>query len=145
MKTKTTITEINENDLMSLLECASSGSSWLSFGYNPDDDTSDEFMPFENTLAHILLNGGKIQACDYYAEDEEDFNGSLEHNYDDENECMIYYIGLDDIKNGIAKAIDMGGDPAQCALELVNDEIDLDLYGAENLVQIILFGELIYG
>jgi hypothetical protein len=45
----------------------------------------------------------------------------------------------------LQKALYNGGWDAKCAFDLINDEGDLDLTEAENLLQIITFGEAIYG
>ena len=54
-------------------------------------------------------------------------------------------VALDDIKKGLQKALDNGDWDAKCAFDFINEEGDFDLTEAENLLQIITFGEAIYG
>ena len=85
-----------------------------------------------------------MYVLDYYSEEEA--YGNLPHEWDEKRGAMKYTVTLDDIKKGIQKAIDNGGWDAECARDLINeDSCDLDLTEAENLLQIITFGEAIYG
>lgn len=150
MKTKTTITEITHDDIVNLLSTGLYGSQFLGVDYSKGDyrkiPNPDEYDCIEDKCAKLLLNGKSIVIYDMYAEDEEDFHGKLYHSWDSDNETMDYTITLSDIKKGIEKAIDNGGWDAECAFDLINDDSrDLDLTEAENLLQIITFGEAIYG
>lgn len=121
MKTTTKISEISHDDLENLFITASYGSEWLHVRNFGDD---------------------KYRMCDYYAEDETDFYGDLPHEWDDEDECMVYTITIEDIANGIAKCIDMG---MKAAWYLIYEPERLDLYEAEAIMQVIVFGEEVYG
>lgn len=148
MKVQTKITDITHDDLVDLLSTSTYGSNYLDLAYvrryeyekyKQEDDCR------EDVYARMLLNGCKIEVRDYYAEDEDDCYGHLQRQYNEEDECMVYQVSLQDIADGIAKAIDNGGWSRECAMHLIDNNGDLDLYEAENLMQIITFGETIYG
>ena len=147
MKTKTIVTDITHDDLVDLFSTATYGSNYLSLAFINEDDyygtkLEDSNDCWEDKFAKVLLDGGCIEVLDYYAEDEDDFNGDKPHRWD--GQCMAYTIGLPDIQEGLQKALD--SDTAwdnSCARDLIDG--DLDLYEAENLMQIIVFGETIYG
>lgn len=150
MKTKTTITEITHDDIVNLLSTGLYGSHFFGVDYSIEDyrkiPNPDEYDCIEDKCAKLLLNGKSIVIYDMYAEDEEDFHGKLYHSWDSYNATMDYTITLSDIKKGLQKALDNGGWDAKCAFDLINeDSCDLDLTEAENLLQIITFGEAIYG
>ncbi len=129
MKTKTTITEITHDDIVNLLSTGLYGSQFLGVDYSIEDyrkiPNPDEYDCTEDKCAKLLLNGKSIVIY---------------------NETMDYTITLSDIKKGLEKALDNGGWDAKCAFDLINDDsCNLDLTEAENLLQIITFGEAIYG
>lgn len=142
MKTQTTISGITHDDLVNLLSTAHYGSDWLALEYIAKYAA---YETFEDGLAEQLLSGASIKVCDYNAEDKNDFYGNLPHKWDNENECMCYIVTLHDIENGIAKAIDNGGFENECAQNLIHEPENLDVYEAEALMQMVVFGELIYG
>ena len=96
-----------------------------------------------DALAKILLAGRPVYVLDFYSD--ELAYGKLPREWDEKNCAMKYTVTLEDIKKGLQKAIDNGGWDAKCAYDLINDDsCDLDLTEAENLLQIITFGEAIY-
>lgn len=150
MKTKTIITEINHDDLVNLFSTAIYGSDYFVVVKKGDDyygtELEDENDCREDTWAKILLAGKPVYVLDYYSESEEEAYGVLPHKWDRNCGAMKYTITIDDIKNGIQKALDNGGWDAKCAFDLINDDsCDLDFTEADNLLQIITFGEAIYG
>ena len=152
MKTKTIITELTQEDLVNLLCTATYGSSWLSC-YAPDKKevgiTDEDCL--EDAWAKCLLAGKKIACTDYYADEGEHY-GTLEH-YTEEDGQTTYLVSLQDIINGLQKCADgdyteseeHGEWISECFRELQNGGYNLDQPRAESLMQIILFGELIYG
>ena len=159
MKTKTTITEITHNDIVNLLSTAIYGSQLFGVDYSIEDyrkiPNPDEYNCIEDKCAKLLLNVKSIVIFDMYAEDEEDFHGKLYHSWDSDNATMDYTITLSDIKKGLQKCLDgtfkinSGCDEEveyirKCMSDLMNDG-DLDLYEAQNILQIIVFGQIIYG
>lgn len=148
MKTKTTVSEITQEDLCDLLSTSTYGSEFFGCDIkDPEayDAVRDECDSYEDVFAKVLLHGGAIIVNDCYAEDETDFYGTLPHEYDEDEGWMRYDVCLTDIKKGIEKALDNGGYDARCARHLIEAKGDLDLPEAENLMQIIVFGEAIYG
>lgn len=146
MKTKTIITELTQEELVDLLCTATYGSLWLSIWAPDQDDAGINFEDCEeDRWAKVLLAGKKIRCTDHYAEscvygENEDINiceeGEVEYN-----------ISLQDIKDGLQKCAD--GDAGSWCLTCFNtfreNDGGLDNPQAEYLMQIILFGELIYG
>lgn len=148
MKTKTVITGIIHDDLVNLFSTATYGSNYFDVVKKKKDyygtELEDENDCREDAWAKILLSGKPIYVLDYYSE--EVAYGNMPHEWDEKRGAMKYTVTLDDIKGGIQKAIDNGGWDAKCAFDLINDDsCDLDLTEAENLLQIITFGEAIYG
>lgn len=148
MKTKTIITEITKDDLVNLFSTATYGSSFFDVVKKKKDyygtELEDEDDDRETTWAKILLAGKPVYVLDYYSEEEA--YGNLSHEWDEKRGAMKYTVTLEDIKNGLQKALDNGDWDAKCARDLINeDSYDLDLTEAENLLQIITFGEGIYG
>lgn len=151
MKTKTTIVGIDHEDLVDLFSTALYGSYMLGCDY--DAKLYKEYCEvnendcLEDKLAKILLSGHEVLVGDLYAEDEDDVNGTLNHEWDKENGIMWYEVRLEDIKKGIQKMLDHDESYYnKCAMDLVNaDEGNLDLPEAENIMQMIVFGDVIYG
>ena len=148
MKTKTIITEINHDDLVNLFSTATYGSDYFDVVKKKKDyygtELEDENDCREDVWAKILLAGKPVYVLDYYSE--EVFYGNLPHEWDEKRGAMKYTVTLEDIKNGLQKALDNGGWDAECANDLINEKsYNLDLTEAENLLQIITFGETIYG
>lgn len=149
MKTKTVITELTQEDLVDLLCTATYGSYWLEI-YAPDREGIDieESDCREDVWAKALLAGKKIEFIDHYAEGE--VYGSLGRV--DEDDDGIYLIGLEDIRNGLQNALD-GTYPdeadtkawaRECAEHFIEGEGEMDNPEAECLMQIIMFGDVIY-
>lgn len=148
MKTKTIITEINQSDLVDLFSTATYGSSFFSVTKKKSDyygtKLEDGKDCKEDTWAKVLLSGKPVFVLDFYSEEEA--YGNLPHEWDKKRGAMKYTVTLEDIKNGLQKAIDNGGWSAKCVFDLMNeDDTDFDLTEAEALLQIITFGEVIYG
>lgn len=149
MKTKTTICDINHEDLVELLSTACYGSSWFGVDYNVTEyknSAPKEGDCIEDKCAKILLHGFSITLYDMYAEDEDDHYGTLPHHWDEDARYMDYTVTLKDIERGLSKALDAGGWSAKYVHNLINAEDgDFDQPQAEALVQWIIFGEEIYG
>lgn len=148
MKTTTKISEISQEDLVNLLTTATYGSEYIDIDWVYQEEcikSKEEGDSREDIYARMLLNGYKIEVRDYYAEDETDFYGNLHHEWNEEDECMVYHVGIEDISHGIAKCLDLGGWTAECANDLIYKTENLDLYEAEAIMQVIVFGEVIYG
>lgn len=148
MKIKAIITEINHDDLVNLFCTATYGSSYFDVVKKKKDyygtELEDENDCREDTWAKVLLSGKPVYVLDYYSE--EVAYGNLPQVWDEKRGAMKYTVTLEDIKKGLQEAIGNGGWDAKCAFDLINDDsCDFDLTEAENLLQIITFGEAIYG
>lgn len=147
MKVKTIITEITHDDLVNLLCTATYGSSFFDVVKSKKDyygtELEDENDCREDTWAKVLLSGKPVYVLDYYSE--EAVYGKLPHVWDERLAAMKYTVTIEDIKNGLQKALESRGWDFKCAMDLINEEGDFDLTEAENLLQIITFGEAIYG
>lgn len=152
MKTKTTITEITHEDLVNLLSTATYGSSWVSCtvsGLTHNAVKSDGDCR-EDIWANALLAGHPIYLTDEQAEGCTYGGKTLCVN---EDESVTYRIELDDVKQGIADALDGNFAPgdederewaAKCAIHLADESTEFDADEADALMQIIMFGSLIY-
>lgn len=155
MKTKTTITELNQEDLVDLLCTATYGSNWLDcFSRVRTGVEVKEDDCMEDIWAKALLAGHPIECTDYYAEGES--YGTLPRTMD-ENENVTYQVTLEDIMKGLQACADgtfkigYGDGNAErawlreCFEHFVDREGDMDQPEAEALMQVIMFNELIYG
>lgn len=154
MKTKTTITEIGQQDLVNLLSTATYGSSRWSVTIAKGTRQQLEILPEdcrEDVWAKALLAGHPIFVTDYEAEGVTyGDRGSLN---DDEEESAVYRITLADVKAGLQFAMD--GDfalndedevelAARCVQHLRDESTEFDADEGDILLQIITFGSLIY-
>lgn len=161
MKTKTTIVEIYHEDIVNLLSTALYGSDFFGIDYDSNEyrklPEPNENDTIEDMCAKLLLNGKHVTIRDIYAEDEEDFHGGLHHEWDSEYEEMEYTVSLADIKRGLQKCLDgtfkkndgCGDEVGYIKMCMTNymdsESFDFDLPQAESIMQIIVFGQLIYG
>lgn len=150
MKTQTIVTEVTYEDLVRLFSAATYGSSWIGISIPEIDNTKfnkDDCL--EDMWAKVLLNGKSLYFHDYYAEDADDFYGNLPHwSYFEtpNNGFMRYTFTLDDIKKGVAKALDSGDYIAEYIHHWTDDDCcEFDNPQAEAIMQWIIFGEEIYG
>lgn len=148
MEREIKITQLTKDELSNLISTATYGDNSFdilvpkeylelkTLGGNEDDCWEDE-------LTNVLLNGGKIDIIDM--EDEyDDANARVESKVHHLEEYNGYYhpayrVGLEEILEGCST--DEG---CEYAKELFLDE-DGDFFTAYNLLQIIIFGEVVYG
>lgn len=140
MKFSLQVTEITHDELVSvfsMLCCEndfSVGCKKEDYAQVPKDKRNGEC--FEDKCADVLLNGGKIYVTDVLAEGQ--VYGTLPHTIDAEDESVTYKVTLEDFLKGFSNTD---------AMEYVKDLADEndDYWTAYNLIQFVLFGELIYG
>lgn len=121
---------ITHENLVDLLCTATYGSDWLGIKTLKSERFMDEEVEqsvrdgwcLEDKWAHRLLKGGHIVCLDY--EDE-----------------VRYELTLDDIKKGLEKARD--GEAVRDWADFCEEEDDY--FTCNNLVQVCMFGEVIYG
>lgn len=147
MKTQTIVTDITHDDLVNLIATAWEGSNWLGFDIPLK---SGSHVPRvenecrEDRMARVLLAGYSILVKDYYAKDESDHYGNLNHIW--RRDCMAYELTLEDIKKGVARALDSGTYIRDYITDWTEeDSVGFDLTEAESVMQWIVFGEEIYG
>lgn len=163
MKTEVKITEVNKEDLVDLFSTALYGSNYLSADYEESVE-HDEDDCYEDIMAKILLNGGRVMITDGYAEDGEVY-GSLPCRVDEDDDVMstTYFVTLQDILDGLTKAangtFNVGENDDICPDWQDNNRAfarrsfdafayegtEWDLTTADCLMQIILFNEIVYG
>lgn len=155
MQTLTTITHISHDDLVNLFSTAFYGSNYLSADY---DETAEsrEGDCYEDIMARHLIKGGTIQVTDHSSDTP---YGKLPHVADEDEECVTYYVNINDIIDGLERAAngkfhcegsaEYQEDEKESARvsfwSLANEDLDFDLVRADVLMQIILFDEIIYG
>lgn len=158
IENNTKILKITHEDLVNLFCTALSGNNWVSCEYDKEFYNTltmgqVEGDCFEDHIADVLLNGGKVYLFDEYAEGEIYGNGELIEG--DEDGSVMYTITLDSVIKGLEASFNstfknsdgnMGVWLRECAEALANDEAyDLDLPMADALLQVIMFDEVIYG
>lgn len=136
-----TIDNLDKELLVDLLTTATFGSDWLEIKTlksekNLDANLDETYLQnrcLEEKWADRLLNGGHIICIDWY-DFETDENGN-------DKDGVRYELTLEDFKNGLLKAKEK---------EAMRDWVDFveendDYYTCNNLVQVVIFGEVIYG
>lgn len=123
---------IDHEMLVDLLCTATYGSDWLEIKTLKSERFMDEeveqsvrdYWYGADKWANRLLKGGHIVCYDYDGED-----------------YARYELTLDDIKRGLEKARD--GEAVRDWADFVNEKDDY--YTCNNLMQVCIFGEVIYG
>ena len=144
MKTRITVTELSHEDLVDILSTALYGCDYLQVDY---DLKAWEAIPsekkegdcFEDRLADMLLNGHYIAITDLYAEGQ--IYGLRKHPVPasvDEEVNVTYCLSLEDL---------LWACSSSRGYKLVTETLsgEGDYFTANNLLQIALFGEEIYG
>jgi len=152
MKTHTTITDLTHEDLVDLFSTATYGSSWLEI-WAPDREwlgiTDSDCR--EDVWAKALLAGRQLYCIDHEAEGE--IYGDKGYvDTGDSALSVIYRINLGDISIGLENALngtfpgdaDIKSWARKCAQDFIAGEGEMDNPEAECLMQIIMFGDVIY-
>ena len=140
MKFNLQVTEITHDELVSVFSMLCCENDFAvnckkkDYAQVPKDKRNGEC--FEDKCADILLNGGKIYVTDIQA-DEETYS-KLPHTIDEEYGSVTYEVTLQDFFKGFTNP-----DAMEWVQQLA-DEND-DYWTAYNLIQFVIFGELIYG
>lgn len=158
------IEEITHDELVDLFSTALCGSNKFGADYDTDwhknlPDAKKQGDCFEDALADVLLNGGSIRIVDLLAEGEKYGNLSFEYvepytfdvldpSEDEKDDCCVAYsVDLDAVIDGLESACGSKDEwIREAADRFIDDErFDFDLDDGETLLQIITFGEVIYG
>lgn len=144
MKTRITVTELSHEDLVDILSTALYGCDYLQVDYDrktwegiPADKKEGDC--YEDHLADMLLNGHYITITDLYAEGQ--IYGLRKHPVPasvDEEGNVTYCLSLEDL---------LWACSSPRGYKLVTETLsgEGDYFTANNLLQIALFGEEIYG
>lgn len=144
MKTRITVTELSHEDLVDILSTALYGCDYLQVDYDrkvweaiPSEKKEGDC--FEDRLADMLLNGHYIAITDLYAERQ--IYGLRKHPVPasvDEEVNVTYCLSLEDL---------LWACSSPRGYKLVTETLsgEGDYFTANNLLQIALFGEEIYG
>ena len=138
MKTKITVTELNHEELVDLLSTALTGSNW--FGASYDREIYESIQEthgycLEDKLADMLIAGHQITITDYEADGESYSSKCTRITADGD---AVYKVGLDDfLKVASTKR----------GFKLLGEVLEGtgDYYTADAFLQIVVFGEEIYG
>ena len=144
MKVRITVTELSHEDLVNILSTALYGCNYLSVDL---DDPVYETIPEDQRIGHcyedigadILLHGGNLKITDYEADGE--LYTKRRHKqgpYLDEIGRGIYFISIEDI---------LWACNTEHGYKLLTETLsgEGDYFTANNLLQIAMFGEEIYG
>lgn len=136
--TRANIDEISKETLVDLFSTATCGSNWLEIKTLKaerclDDKYDEEYLEnrcVEDKWADRLLGGGHIVCYDYYAAED-----------DEDGKPTRYKIDLNTLKERLKLARDKESVRDWCDFVLEND----DYYTCNNLMQVVMFGEIVYG
>lgn len=146
MKTKIKVIELTHEEIVNIFSTANYNNSSLELSYadSMDDlarevkkkwnDTHGDTMCYEDKLAAILENGGTIAAIDVEEYEYGDYDGE-----EPTKENHVYPITMQTLLDACSTE-----EGYSCAKRLLVDE-EGDLYDAWNIIQIAMFGEVIYG
>lgn len=157
METSTTISNIKHEELVNLLSTALYGSTYMSAYYDREKYKRlfKEGDCYEDKMARILLEGGEITVTDGFAEDAYEV-WSKKGRWNKDLEEAQYTITLKDIEEGLRMALagefelNEGQEEAEkkwarkVVCEIMDEDGDYDYNDADMVMQIILFGEIIY-
>ena len=146
MKTKIQVIELTHEEIVNIFSTANYNNSSLEISYadSMDDlarevkkkwnDTHGDTMCYEDKLAAILENGGTIAAIDVEEYEYGDYDGE-----EPTKDKGIHPLTLMKLLDACSTT-----EGYKYAKTLLVDE-DGDFYDAWNIIQIAMFGEVIYG
>ena len=152
------IDSLSHYDLVNLLSTATYGNG-AAIGIDVPEECMELYVGecWEDKLANVLLNGGRIEVIDRYSEEyQEDYETYGEQgknwistrwqefetlNKEEQGQWghVVYIIDL----NNILYGINQNEHAKKLAHDLFVDEDD-DLYTAYNLLQFVMFQEIVY-
>lgn len=146
MKTVIKIESLSHDDLVNLFSTALYGNPAfdcvIDSKYEDDDNIGITAQDcYEDKIAKILLNGGKVEIVDLYSNGET-YGNNKEAYWDGICGRAFYPICLNDIMAGL----ELAAKKHQYLIKLFAiDDGGFDLIAADMLLQYITFNELIYG
>ena len=139
MKLKFKVTELSHEDIVEILSSACYANEYMSIRYNKNllkDVTRQGSDCLEDRAADLLLAGKHIYVIDWDAKGQA--YGDLPHS-ELEDDVLKYRVTLEDFINGMNTE-----EAVPYVYQLYEDGV-LTSYSAYMLLQIIVFGEEIYG
>ena len=147
METKIQVTKLTHEEIVNILATAFYGNNEMEVSYpdSMDDmasyiktywkETRTETMTWEDKLAEILERGGTLTVIDY-----EDYDNDNGYNGEEPNKDKgIHPLTLKKLLDACSTR-----EGYKYAKALLVDE-DGDFYDAWNIIQIAMFGEVVYG
>lgn len=134
---KIQVIELSHSDLVDIFATATYGSEAIDIDYNREEWGAlpvKEGECSEDAMADMILNGHQLTVTDFYAEGETYREGAKLDKYGN----GIYEIQYSDILNACSTT-----EGIELAIDLF--EGNGDYFTAYNLMQLIVFGEIIYG
>lgn len=156
METKTTVISVTKEELVDLFSTALYGSMWLYACYPQGfykETLLDESDCFEDKLAKCLLAGQPIYFSDGYSEEGESY-GSLPCKWNEDTKAMRYAVTLKDFYCGIEHCFNGEFEASnerekeyikEAVMKFAMHDCSFDQIDAENIMQVVLFNEIIYG
>lgn len=128
---------LSHEDLVNILSTATYGSYWFDCRMNASPNLREKLAEKygdcrEDAWAGMLLEGGTIIFLDYYDAEE-----------NEEGKPTEYEVTLETFKNGVLLAYN--NKENEWIRKGLEDEFSFDLNIAEAFVQLIMFGEVVYG
>lgn len=146
MRTRTIVYELTRAELVNLFSTALYADLIFSVEY----DHNVEGDCIEDKIATNLINGNSIKITDNYSKDGDDAMGNLPHEIDEDGQ-IVYELKLINIFTAIQNILDCDKTDEETrelkdsVRELASGEdCDWDYCQANNLLQYILFGEIVY-
>ena len=137
MKAEVKILELTHEELSNIITTAFYGNDIMEVDYEGSPSTHHKC--FEDNIAQVLLDGGTIRVTDtesWGSDNPADGFGKLPR-YINGDDCIVYKVTLKDILEGASTP--------EC-LRMIQDILsgEGDMYTASNLMQTIVYGEIIY-
>lgn len=143
--------KLTKEVLSDLIETATYDSGWLDYQFDETQVPAVEGEFDCDTAARILLAGGKVEFIDNWAEAPDEIYSETGYF---ETDAGIYPVTLDDIVKGLERAESgewnaydketrfLAKEDVYELIERENGCLDMD--GADRLMQVILFNEIVY-
>jgi hypothetical protein len=129
----TTIENITKETITTLLEVGVDDSAFFSHNIRTSE-----------VAAECIMEGARIPVCDWYVEDRDEKYGKLPARFVRNPIHIEYFVGLENIKRGLQRCME-DEHLAKSVERLLEDDPAFDINDAESIMQVIVFGEIVYG
>ena len=143
MKFEVTIKEMSHDELVDLFSTALYSNPAFGCDYSKEEyyKVAKKDDCYEDVIAKILLNGGKVEVIDRYSENGDEAYSENAY-WDDCEEHFVYPINLHDVFKGLERASANEYDNKRF-MAFINEESDM--IDCDILLQYICYGKAIYG